>query len=103
VLHATADLINDRVSQPDGADVSYHYGDMAKRATRALAQPWRASATVPSRLPSPGTGRRASHAPRPCTVGHHIQQPTHLQIHQAGVVLGLCQADGLEEARLIET
>src|ERR671910_2903621 len=74
------------------------------RATRALAYPApgiqddRADAGQPGARP----GTKPAIDGGPGAVGHHLQQPTALQVDQPGDPQGWCQAGGLEEAGLVQ-
>jgi hypothetical protein len=104
LLHATADLIDHRVGQPDGMEVVHHHGRMPKRADQRAGIPapgvqrHHANLGQPSSRPS---AKPAGHS-GPGPVAYQVQQPAALQVHQAGDPPGGRQARRLAEAGLIQ-
>jgi hypothetical protein len=104
LLGPPADLIDHRVGQLDGVEVVHDHGRMPKRCHQGAGVATPGVEGDRADLGQPGSGPSTKPAVHrgPGPVGHHIQQPTTLQIHQASDVPGRCSAGGLEEAGLIQ-
>jgi hypothetical protein len=104
LLHAAADLVDHDIGEPDGVEVVHHHGRMPKRGDQRAGIPapgiQRHHANLGQPSSRPSTKPAVHRGPGP--VGHHIQQPTTLQIHQTGDPPGRRQARRLEEAGLIQ-
>jgi hypothetical protein len=104
LLGPPACLVDDDVRQPDGVEVVHHHGGMTQRGDQraGIATPWiqrhRCDLGQPGWRPStkPAVYRG------PGAVGHQVQQPAALQVHQAGDPPGGHDAGRLEEARLVQ-
>jgi hypothetical protein len=103
LLGPAADLVDHGIGQPDGMKVVHHHPGVAQRGDQGAG------------IPAPGVQRDRSHPGQPTSrlgaepaadrgpgaVGHHIQQPTALQVDQAGHPSGGREPGGLEEAGLV--
>jgi hypothetical protein len=80
LLHATADLINHQVGQPDGMEVVHHHRRMTKwgRQGAGAAAPGiqRDGGDLGQPVAWPGMEPAVHRGPG--AVGHHLQQPTTL-------------------------
>ena len=104
LLGPPAPLVDHRVGQPDGVEVVHHHPGVPKpgrqcvgvpapgvqRDRADLGQPVNRSGTKPVIHRGPGA------------VGHHIQQPATLQVHQASDIPGRRHLGRLEEGGLIQ-
>jgi hypothetical protein len=104
LLHSPAPLVDYRVGQPDGVEVVHHHGGVPKPGRQGVG------------IPAPGVQRDRADLGQPVirsgtkpvvhrgpgAVGHHIQQPATLQVHQASDVPGWRHAGRLEEGGLIQ-
>jgi hypothetical protein len=94
LLGSAADLVDHHVGEPDGVEVVHHHGGMAEpgdqRAGRATPGVQRDRADPGQPRSRPGV-EPALHRD-PGAVGHHILQPTTLQVDQAGDIAGGRQA-----------
>jgi hypothetical protein len=104
LLHAPADLIDHRVGQPDGVEVIDDHPGVPKRCNQraGVAPPGvdRDRGDPDQPVTRPGM-KPAVHRGRG-TVGHQIQQPATLQVHQAGHIPSGCDPGGFQEAGLVQ-
>jgi hypothetical protein len=103
LLGAAADLVDHRVGQPDSMEVVHHgrmtqWGHQGAGIPPPRVQGDRADPGQPAPRPAPKPAVHRS----PGTVGHHLQQPATLQVHQAGDPPSWCGAGGLQQAGLVQ-
>jgi hypothetical protein len=103
LLGPSADLVDHRVGQLDGVEVIHDHPGVTQRCDQGagIAAPGIQGHRTDLRQPAVRSGAKPAVQRGPGAVGDHIQQPTTLQIDQAGDVPGRCCAGGFEEAGLV--
>jgi hypothetical protein len=104
LLGPPADLVDHDVGQPDGVEVVHHHGGVPKWVGQraGIATPWIQCDRGDRGQPGWRPGAEPAAHRGPGAVGHQVQQPATLQVHQAGDPPGGRDAGRLEEARLVQ-